>query len=198
MARPTTNLLQKLNEGSDTSDGYAKRSWNDLTSWLQDLHAQSRTTKGLLALPPNGPESNLLENSDYRIDCQGIFSVEGFPNITWYNIQIQENRNRGKGKSKEARSTTVMTTYVHKQGYDREDEPKIDASIILRKMWSQALNAIPEMSIFLRDEIGKVTDSKGRSRTARTFEIKTVQRSPHGILTYNATPAYGIWVPQAS
>lgn len=194
MARESPNLLRKLDDDNDQS--YARRLWQELEDWLKELHEESRKDHGLiLALPKDTPKkSNLCENRRFRIDCQDTFSVEGFPGISWYNVAVQENKTRPKGSSAASKSTTIMTTYVHKEGFWRQTDPVITSKVIFRRMWSQAMHAIPENTIFIRDEIADTGfDHYGRPTTGRLFQVETVQRSPHGILTYNATgPAYGI------
>lgn len=81
-----------------------------------------------------------------------------------------------------------MTTYVHKQGYERAVDPRITGRVICRVMESQVKHAIPEMTIFIED-----------TGTAVGLVINNVQRGPHGLMEYNAlkgkAPPYKIWKP---
>ena len=79
-----------------------------------------------------------------------------------------------------------MTTYVHKQGYMRDTDPMITCKVICRVMESQVKHAIPEMTIFIED-------------TATGLCVNDLQRTPHGLLEYNApmgmAPLYEFWRP---
>lgn len=177
MSRPNDNLLQKLSPGSNPKDGYPRKAWERLCVWLEELHEQSKSFAPF-SLPEQGARSNLHRNDEFRLDCQGTFTVTGHPDIVWYNLQVQENTKRGKDES-----TTVMTTYVHKQGYKKSTDPNITCAVICRVMESQAKHAIPEMTIFVEE--------------GQANRVNNVQRTPHGILEYNAPrpPPYKIWKP---
>jgi len=174
MARPSENLLQK--DGS-----YPRAKWQRLVGWIEGLHDASKQT-AIFSLPHRSAQSNLSSNPEFRIDCQGYFTLHG---SGWYNLQVQENVQRSKG---EHRSTTVLTTYVHAEGYDRDRDPKILCSMIMKTMESQVKHAIPEMTIFIWNdpELGAVKT------------VKTLQRSPYGLLEWQneGKGAWKVWRPE--
>ena len=173
MSRDSTNLLRKLYEGDEPSLGYPKKDWQRLCQWLTEVHDDARSA-GTFYLP-NGPRSNLRFNPQFRIDCQGHFNLKSYPRITWVNLQVQEN------KPRQGKSTTVMTTYVHWQGYNRSTEPTITGAVVCGVMETQVKHAIPEMTIFVERE---------RNGTLR---VRREPRTPHGLLEYN--PSQGIANP---
>lgn len=168
MARPSPSLLRK--DGS-----YPRPKWERLCNWMDELHESSKHGRTPFILPYKRAQSNLAANDGFRLDCQGYFQVPGHTHCGWYNLQVQENRPRNGPDD----LTTVMTTYVHQQGYDRDADPRIFCSMIAKVMESQAKHAIPEMSIFVWER-----DDGGR-------EVKSVQRSPHGLLQF-ANPPWNI------
>ncbi|KOS42281.1 hypothetical protein ACN38_g6858 [Penicillium nordicum] len=110
--------------------------------------------------------ATLLKNDDFRIDYQGYFHSPAPYEIGWINLQVQENTPR-----KSNASTTVITTYVHYQGY-HEPPGRITGNIVLRAMIQQAMHIIGELSVFV---------SKSQ---AGAIVVQNIPRSPQGLLKH--------------
>lgn len=68
---------------------YGRGRWENVIDYINEM--QDKT----IYIPP-GP-ANIHSSKDYnlRIDLQGVFPDHSRPNVTWFNIQVQENRARG-------------------------------------------------------------------------------------------------------
>ncbi|CAI7577797.1 unnamed protein product [Penicillium palitans] len=153
--RDTPTLIKR--NGAD----YSSAKHTELIDWLLMLERK----ENVLMLPPTkSGGATLLKNDDFRIDYQGYFNSDPYE-IGWINLQVQENTPR---KSKT--STTVITTYVHYQGYHQSG--KITSSVILHAMIQQAMSKIGEYSIFA-----------SKSQTG-AIAVQNIPRSPQGLIKH--------------
>ncbi|KFY11066.1 hypothetical protein V492_04695 [Pseudogymnoascus sp. VKM F-4246] len=152
--RESTNLIHR------DAAPYSSSKTAALVAWLSELQEKP----SVLSLPSDKQAaSNLIKNKDFRIDCQGYFEVPGYDNIGWVNLQVQENVPRVKGAS-----TTVITTYVHFQGY--RDLGMITSNIILQAMKQQVLHTLSEYVIFV-----------SKSQQGH-MALQNIPRGPNGVL----------------
>lgn len=158
------------------ADIYPKGKLNKLREWITDLHEKSKTSD-VLAMPTRTSQRTLISNKNFRIDCQGYFKVNEDDRCGWINLQVQENVSRSKGES-----TTVLTTYVHWEGFHTAE--MIKSRTILKAMKQQVYNFIPEITLFVW-----VNKNNG-------VAVQNVLRSPYGVLEHG-TP-WNIWVPKLS
>ncbi|KAL2860804.1 uncharacterized protein BJX67DRAFT_367951 [Aspergillus lucknowensis] len=152
--RDSSNLIR---------NNYSHGRWADVINYINEM--QDKTI-----YIPNRP-ANIHSSNDYdlRIDLQGIFPDHSRANVTWFNIQVQENRSRGDA------DTTVFTTYVHKEGYENWSAHHLNSSTILKAMQQQAYHQMPECCVFM-------------TRNGNSISSARIPRSPDGV-------RYTIWTP---
>ncbi|KAJ5977622.1 hypothetical protein N7501_000964 [Penicillium viridicatum] len=153
--RDTPTLIKR---GADYSSGKKR----ELIDWLLMLEQKENV---LTLQPSKNGAGTLLKNDDFRIDYQGYFNSNPYE-IGWINLQVQENTPR-----KSNTSTTVITTYVHYQGYHHKPG-RITGNIILRAMVQQAMHNIGEYSVFVsKSQEGAIV-------------VQNIPRSPQGLIKY--------------
>jgi hypothetical protein len=134
-------------------------------TWIEGLLTEDIT----ISLPDDtNPIKELVTTSQYRLDCQGLTTNQGHE-IRWLNLQIQINT-KTKQRSKNDK-TSVLTTFVHYNGYHHTD--LIDSKVILKKMKKQVYWAKPESCIFVRADL---------------YAVNMVSKHPKKLLEH---PKYG-------
>ncbi|OJJ60400.1 hypothetical protein ASPSYDRAFT_86989 [Aspergillus sydowii CBS 593.65] len=144
-------------------DDYGRSRWESVIDYINEMQDQT------IYIPPRPANIHSSKDYDLRIDLQGIFPDHSRSNVTWFNIQVQENRARGGA------NTTVFTTYVHKEGYENWSAHHLNSSTILKAMQQQALHQQPECCVFM-------------TRNGNSISSARIPRSPDGI-------RYTIWTP---
>ncbi|OJI99729.1 hypothetical protein ASPVEDRAFT_39107 [Aspergillus versicolor CBS 583.65] len=137
--------------------------------WASVINYINKMQDKTIYIPPGPATIHSSKDYDLRIDLQGIFPDHSRANVTWFNIQVQENRARGGD------NTTVFTTYVHKEGYESWSAHHLNSSTILKAMQQQALHQQPECCVFM-------------TRNGNSISSARIPRSPDGI-------SYTIWTP---
>ncbi|KAL2822582.1 hypothetical protein BJX63DRAFT_427146 [Aspergillus granulosus] len=145
--RDSSNLIR---------NDYPRSKWEDAIDYITEMQQET------ISLGSRG--------NNLRIDNQGEFTDQT-NGITWYNLQLQENVPRVPGTS-----TTVFTTFVHKDGYNNWSD-HLKSSNILSAMKQQALHQLPESCVYIQKE---------------NISAKMVPRSPDGL------EGYPIWKPENS
>ncbi|KAL6237451.1 hypothetical protein BDW75DRAFT_238238 [Aspergillus navahoensis] len=171
--------------------GYSR--WADVINYINEM--QDKT----IYIPNRPANIHSSEEYDLRIDLQGIFPDHSRANVTWFNIQVQENRPRGgvcfvvsfstfyprdgllshqlsgfTGMALQV-DTTVFTTYVHKEGYENWSAHHLNSSTILKAMQQQAYHQLPECCVFITQNGNSISSAR-------------IPRSPDGV-------SYTIWTP---
>lgn len=171
-------------------DDYGRSRWESVIDYINEMQDQT------IYIPPRPANIHSSKDYDLRIDLQGIFPDHSRSNVTWFNIQVQENRARGgvclpflsfnffffflsltllTSHWKLQANTTVFTTYVHKEGYENWSAHHLNSSTILKAMQQQALHQQPECCVFM-------------TRNGNSVSSARIPRSPDGI-------RYTIWTP---
>lgn len=68
---------------------YGRGRWENVINYINEM--QDKT----IYIPPGPANIHSSKDYDLRIDLQGVFPDHSRANVTWFNIQVQENRARG-------------------------------------------------------------------------------------------------------
>ncbi|RHZ65878.1 hypothetical protein CDV55_102799 [Aspergillus turcosus] len=148
-------------------DNYSRGRWENVIDYINEMQ------KKPFHIPNKPGKIDSSNEYNLRIDLQGIFPDRSRPNVTWFNIQVQENRARdGAGTC-----TTVFTTYVHKEGHENfgKKNDHLNIHTVLQAMRQQAYHQLPECCVFIKQDGNLVSSAR-------------IPRSPAGIRKTIWTP----------